>query len=380
MKQVFRSLLTWKIVGIVCIIFLISLFILLAFAVISFENFIEGLGVPQEDVHTLRGQILLISTIVFFFVISVTFLLMEPLLAPVRMIIEAMKSTSRGVKREALKIHSGDELEELANAFERMQERFEETMKREQAISQMKSEFLGLAAHQLRTPLSAMKWALYMALEENYGKLSNDLKALLEKGYVSNERLIHLVNDLLNVVQIEEGRFNYTLSRGSIGELIENVIKEVQILVDHKHLKLTFQKPSESLPEVLFDQEKLRLAFMNILDNAIQYTLPGGEIDVSVARRARSLLVGIKDSGIGISKNDLPRIFTKFFRGIQAIRMHTDGSGLGLFFAKNIIEGHGGKIMVESEEGKGSTFSFTLPLPKEFQTPEKQYKKFMKTL
>jgi len=255
-----------------------------------------------------------------------------------------------------------NEIGDLFKAFNEMAERLQEGRERDEQVSQMKSEFLSIAAHQLRTPLSALKWMLCLVLEGDMGKLKKSQEELLQKGYDSNERMISLVNDLLDVVRIEEGRFAYTFTRTSLVQLFEETTRGVKILADQKGIALTFHttQPPAAIPMVALDKEKFPLAFTNILDNAIQYTPAKGKVDVNISFQ-KEILVTVRDTGIGIPKRQLPRVFTKFFRGENAARMQTSGSGLGLFIAKNIIEKHGGKIWIESEEGKGTTVYFTIP-------------------
>ena len=257
-------------------------------------------------------------------------------------------------------LRTNDEIQELAEALNTMAQSLQEAMAREKEISRMKSEFLSIAAHQLRTPLSALKWVLHMTLDGDMGKLTKKQKDLLQKGYDSNERMITLVNDLLDVVRIEEGRFDYKFKKVEFVGFVGGVLEEMKIIATQKQIYLTFHKPSGAMPEITVDAGKLRLALINIIDNALQYTRAHGKVDVRVAYED-NILVTVQDTGIGISSNQIPRVFSKFFRADNAVRMQTSGSGLGLFIAKNIIERHGGKIWIESEEGKGTTVRFTLP-------------------
>jgi two-component system phosphate regulon sensor histidine kinase PhoR len=232
---------------------------------------------------------------------------------------------------------------------------------REKLIERMKTEFVSIAAHQLRTPLSAIKWTLKMLLDGDLGPLSKDQKEFIKKTYSSNERMIRLINDLLKVTRIEEGRFIYTPTLTNLGRIIQNIIDSYRELLKNKKLELEFKKPKK-LPKIRVDVEKMSLAIQNLIDNAIRYTLPGGKIKISLKNLGKEIEFSIQDTGIGIPKSQQERIFTKFFRGYNAIKAETEGSGLGLFITKNIIESHGGKIWFKSEEGKGTTFYFRLPL------------------
>jgi PAS domain S-box-containing protein len=232
---------------------------------------------------------------------------------------------------------------------------------REKMIEKMKTEFVSLAAHQLRTPLSAIKWTLRMLLDGDLGEITQEQKIFVEKTYISNERMIALINDLLDVTRIEEGRYLYKPILTDIAPVVQFVINSYKEEIERRKIKLEFEKPEEKLPQVLIDVEKIRLAVQNILDNAIRYTSLGGKVTVSIKHAKKEIEVSIKDSGVGIPKDQQERVFTKFFRAANVMRMETEGSGLGLFITKNIIEAHSGRIWFESEEGKGSTFWFTLP-------------------
>jgi len=233
---------------------------------------------------------------------------------------------------------------------------------REKEIERMKTEFVSISAHQLRTPLSAIKWTLRMILDGDLGEITKEQREFIEKTYQSNERMINLINDLLNVTRIEEGRYLYKLTPTSLESIVQSVIKNYEGEIKKKNLNFEFKKPERKLPKVMADVEKIQLAIQNLIENAIRYTLPGGKVIVSLKQKEKEIEFFVKDTGIGIPKDQQNRVFTKFFRAANAIRMETEGSGLGLFITKNIIEAHGGKIWFESEEGKGTTFYFTLPI------------------
>ena len=238
---------------------------------------------------------------------------------------------------------------------------------REKTIERMKTEFVSLAAHQLRTPLSAIKWTLNMLLEGDLGKITKDQRDVLEKSYISNERMISLINDLLDVTRIEEGRYIFKPVFAQIENVVQFVLNSLKEEFKKKKIKLYFKKPEGKLPKVKIDVEKIRLVINNLLENAIKYTQMGGEASVSLNSNKNEVEFTVEDNGAGIPADQQDRIFTKFFRGANVIRMETEGSGLGLFITKNIIEAHGGKIWFESEQGKGTTFHFILPVEKKFE-------------
>ena len=233
---------------------------------------------------------------------------------------------------------------------------------REKTVERMKTEFVSIAAHQLRTPISAIKWTLRMILDGDLGPINEEQRDFLDKTYKSNERMINLINDLLNATRIEEGRHLYNLILVNLEDIISALAATYSELFKQKNLTLELEKPKMILPQVKIDVEKMRLVISNLIENAIKYTPIGGKIYISVGCDAANIRVSVRDTGMGILKDQESRIFTKYFRGSNAIRMETEGTGLGLFIAKNIVETHGGKIEFISQEGKGTTFTFFVPV------------------
>ena len=232
---------------------------------------------------------------------------------------------------------------------------------REKMIDMLKSEFISIAAHQLRTPLSAIKWAIKMTLDGDAGELNEEQKKILLKGYASNERVINLINEMLNVSRIEEGKFGFNFIKRDIGEIIDKSIKNQSDQIKSKSLKLIYKK-SKNLPKLDLDQEKIELVFNHLLENAVKYTPEHGTVEIAIKIEKKHIKIKIADNGIGIPKKDQKKLFTKFFRAENVVRMQTEGSGLGLYIAKNIIEKHNGKIICKSKEGVGTEFNLIFPI------------------
>ena len=237
-----------------------------------------------------------------------------------------------------------------------------DTQEKDEKINDLKSEFISIAAHQLRSPLSGIKWTFKTLLDGDLGVMTTEQKESLERAYSVNERLISLVAELLDVSRIEEGKIGYNFNGTSLERAVEEAVEEYKLIAQNKNIELSFFKPQIALPNMPLDEERLGLALNNLLANATNYTLSGGRVSVSIERVNEEAKVTIKDTGVGIPKGDMNKIFSKFFRASNVVRMQTPGTGLGLFIARNIIEKHGGKIWVESEENKGSSFIFTLPI------------------
>jgi len=233
---------------------------------------------------------------------------------------------------------------------------------REKFIDTLKSQFVSVAAHQLRTPLSIIKWSLSMLLGGEMGEVPDKHRDVLKKANQTNERMIRLINDLLNVARIEEGRFIYKPTTVEFTEIVEAIIDSVMPLIDEKQIRLTVNVNKATDKVVKVDIEKIRLAAKNLVDNAVRYTPAKGTIDIGLEKKEGKVLFSIKDSGIGIPEAQQDRVFTKFFRASNAVRTETEGTGLGLFITKNIIESHDGTIWFKSQENKGTTFFFNLPV------------------
>lgn len=229
-------------------------------------------------------------------------------------------------------------------------------------LDKVKTEFISVAAHQLRTPLSAIKWALSLLIDEDSTNLSPEQRSLIMKGYESNERIINLINEMLVVTRIESGKAQYNFTLIHIEDLINSVLSDFAGLTYAHKINLSFEKSPAPLPYINADPEKIRGVIQNLIENALIYTRNGGSVVLKAVLENNMVKVSIKDNGIGIPEHQQSSIFNKFFRADNATKVQTDGSGLGLFIAKNTIEKHGGKIDFESILGKGTTFYFTLPL------------------
>jgi len=231
-------------------------------------------------------------------------------------------------------------------------------------LDKAKSEFISLASHQLRTPLSIIKGYISMILEGTWGETNQKQKEHLEKVYLSNERLIKLVEDLLTVSRIESGRLEFDLQPLALDNLTESIVKEFSQLVAKKGIYLKYVKSKKLLPKVKADPLKIRQVIQNLIDNALHYTKKGGAT-VSLKTEKNKVVFSIQDTGIGISSEEQVTLFEKFSRGKGVTRMHTEGTGLGLYLAAKLIQAHQGKIWVESEgKGQGSAFYFELPVGK----------------
>ncbi len=230
-----------------------------------------------------------------------------------------------------------------------------------QELDAIKSEFVSIVAHQLRTPLTGIRWSYHTLLEKETGSLNPEQKKIIEDALGATIGLVGLINDLLNIARIEEGKFGFHLKRQSILPIIETSAEKYRQKAKEKGVILTIQQTSGSPPDVDADEEKLGIVFDNFIDNAIKYTSPGGTITLTISSKEKNVYITIRDTGIGVPKEQVHRLFSKFFRADNAVRFQTSGTGLGLYVAKNIIQKHNGDISVQSNKGKGATFTISLP-------------------
>jgi signal transduction histidine kinase len=257
---------------------------------------------------------------------------------------------------------------------------------REEEMDRLKTEFISVASHQLRTPLTTTQWSIRTILDGELGKIDEKQREFMLKAYKSNEQMIILVNNLLNVSRIEEGRFLFTFEVESLEKTVEEAIESAAMLIERmkqKNIKFVYNPPKERLPLVELDPEKIQMVLLNLIENAINYTKEGKiEISLYYDPKEKTDVLSISDTGIGIPEEEKQFIFKKFFRAQNTERAKVNGSGLGLYIVKNIIEKHGGNIRFESSEGRGTTFYISFPMPSKQTTPgpKEKFENFIETI
>ncbi len=229
-------------------------------------------------------------------------------------------------------------------------------------LNAVKSDLISISAHELRTSLSALKWILKMFIDKDIGEITSEQEAFIERALQSNNRMIDLVNKLLTLNHSEELALPFSFEKMEVIKTMEQTIFEFSGEAHKKDIELIFLKPKNELPEINGDEEMLRVVFQNLIENAIKYSDKDDKIFISLKQKEGDVEISIRDTGIGIKKGEQEKIFTKFFRGSNAIEKEANGSGLGLFAAKNIIEHHKGKIWFQSNIESGTTFFITLPI------------------
>lgn len=225
------------------------------------------------------------------------------------------------------------------------------------SLDETKDEFITMASHQLRTPLTSVKGYLSMVLEGDAGKLNAQQKQLLTQSYISSQRMVFLISDLLNLSRLNTGKFVIESAPTDLADVVQSEIDQLAETAKSRSITLNYEKP-ETFPLLMLDETKIHQVVMNFIDNAIYYTPAEGTITVSLHETPTAIEYRVQDTGIGVPKSEQHKLFTKFYRAGNARRARPDGTGLGLFMAKKVIAAQGGAIIFESEEGKGSTFGF----------------------
>lgn len=228
--------------------------------------------------------------------------------------------------------------------------------------NKMKTEFVSIASHQLRTPLSAIRWVTELLISGRLGDLNAKQLDYLNDIKHGNERMVRLINDLLDVSRIEMGKFSLQPEPTDIAKIVQGLIKDFEPFAKASNIELSL-KTKPYLPLAYVDSQRIGLVIQNILDNAIKYMQGKGKVNIEVSlANPKFIKITIEDTGVGIPQNQQKFIFQRFFRSDNILKRQTIGTGLGLFIAKAIVDASGGKINFKSKENVGSTFWFTIPI------------------
>jgi signal transduction histidine kinase len=228
------------------------------------------------------------------------------------------------------------------------------------ALDEAKDEFISMASHQLRTPLTSMKGYVSMVLDGDAGEVNADQRNLLDQAFASSQRMVYLIADLLNVSRLKTGKFVIEAKPTYLPDVVETEIAQLHETAKARNLELVYDKPTE-FPTMNLDETKIRQVIMNFADNAIYYTPSGGKITVALQADDKTVNFTVTDTGIGVPKSEQHNLFAKFYRAGNARKARPDGTGLGLFMAKKVVVASGGSIIFKTTPGKGSVFGFSFP-------------------
>jgi|GEM_PF-1478535 len=312
---------------------------------------------PKADAFSvlddLKRQFAMVLGLAFLVLMLMGVVITRRLSKPIRLLQQKAKEIGEGTFDQKIDIHSHDELEDLGKSFEDMARGLKE-------LNDLKDEFVFIATHELRSPVTVIKGYLSMLAEEKE-KIPQDLFPFIEKSTMANDRLVQLVNDLLEVARSQAGKMKIDVSATDIVPDIEYTIAEVKPLMEKRNVTVVNNLISP-FPKVMTDSFRLKEVLINLLSNAVKYNKEGGTITISYDVKDGFLGVHVKDSGIGMKPEEVAKLFQKFYRAENKLVQEIQGTGLGLFIVRNIIEKMGGKIWAESEWGNGTTFSFTLKI------------------
>lgn len=328
---------------------LFGMFVFMAFLVVMIVKY-EAFNIKILAAQALMGAFIILIGTEYFFIVSTSGLILTTITLFIAIIFAyfLIRSVKEEIKRKEELQKISDSLA-IANAELRR-------------LDNAKSEFISIASHQLRTPLTAIKGFVSLLLEGAYGRLEPSVSDTLNKVYLANNRLMNLVENLLNISRIEAGRIQYQFASAHIEDILTE-LRDVFVLAAHaKGLKLGITLPKDPLPMLQIDSAKIREAISNIIDNSIKYT-EKGEVAVKAGKAGDRVVVTVSDTGVGVDADDLPHLFKKFERGKDAAKVNVSSTGLGLYVGKSFIEAHGGTISVESAgRGKGTCFTISLPI------------------
>ncbi|NCS83028.1 GAF domain-containing protein [Candidatus Saccharibacteria bacterium] len=270
----------------------------------------------------------------------------------------------------AIGIQNTLSVQEIRDLNENLQQRIDAATKelrrsnaQLQKLDQAKDEFISMASHQLRTPLTSIKGYISMLMEGDVGKVSPEQKHLLQEAFVSSERMVRLIGDFLNVSRLQTGKFIIEKRPVDLAKLVRREIDGLESNAAARNIKFVYKQPKD-IPAVDVDENKIQQVIMNFADNAIYYSKEASKIVVRLQKTAKGIEFTVKDTGIGVPLDEQAQLFNKFFRATNARRQRPDGTGVGLYLAKRVVQDHHGEIIFSSKEGKGSTFGFRLPLQK----------------
>jgi two-component system sensor histidine kinase GlrK len=322
-------------------------------ATFSRQDFHHRLKQLEESGATARTLTILISGVALVLVIAISLLITRSITKPFTLLMDKTKEISRGVFNSDLNVPSLPEFSELAGYFNAM-------CRQLKTVDKMKSDFFSTMSHELRTPLASIKEGVSL-LKDGMGETSADKQEkLLNILTMETNRLIGQVNSFLDLSKMEAGMMTYHFEQDSVIPLIKQAMTEMVPLVEAKRIRLEATM-AEELPVVRMDGERILQALRNLIGNALKFTPEGGRVKISARPVDQGLEVSVADTGPGIQKEDVTTIFEKFHQASFKISERTNGTGLGLAIVKYIITAHRGKVWVESEAGKGSTFIFVLP-------------------
>ena len=320
----------------------------------DFYGFLQWIAGPlplETAMSLLTGALV---SVVFFIIVNAL------VVRPLRLIHNALSAFASRSERVALPSFRGSpkEVRDLASAFDQFAARVEASHSHDTEVSRVKSDFISTAAHQLRTPLTGIRWALEALEKEN---LTESQKLLVTSAVDKSHDLVDIVGTLLDISSIESGKYKYDFATLALDVLVSEVATDFLPLANRSKVALTFA-PAGELPKVRADRERMKWVLNNLIENAIRYTPAGGSVQLATEAVSGRVIVRVRDTGIGIRDEDRNNIFERFFRAGNAVSKENQGNGLGLYIARTIVKDHQGELsFAANQEGPGTTFILALP-------------------
>jgi signal transduction histidine kinase len=351
---------------------LFSLFVLAAFiyfAGMAFWSYYASYlpsTVPLAGAQVLLRDVVAMYSLLLALITSLVFVLMylildRSIIRPIKLITKAMTTFAQTQSLQALPRISLTALEirDLARVFVEFTNSVEKVHERDMEISRVKSDFISTAAHQLRTPLTGIRWALEALAKE---QLTESQKVLVQDAGNKSRDLVAIVGTLLDISSIESGKHKYVFEQTQVMDLLVKTANDFKHLADERGINLIYEEPQERVPTVRIDREQIKWVLNNLIENAIRYTPTGGSVRLLVAQVPNRVQILVRDTGIGIASKDQGNIFERFYRADNAIAKENKGNGLGLYIARTIATDHGGDLtFATNPDGPGTTFNLSIP-------------------
>lgn len=313
----------------------------------------------QKSISEIRMRILIAGLTVLLVVAGVSVFTSRRISQPMVDIARKVEEIRSGNLDVHLEVSSNDEIGQLGRAINDLVDKLKADIRKVEKLERVRSEFLGNISHELRTPIFSLQGFLETLLD---GAVDDPAvnRDFLQKAHFHASRLNTLLTELIDISQIESGEMKMSFRYFQLGDFLQPVVRDFQSIAEQHQVRLTFRTPDGDDTEVLGDRERLRIVLNNLVENAIRYNNPGGEVIVSYRVEDGTARIEVSDTGIGIAEQHLPRIFERFYRVDNVRSRESGGTGLGLAIVKHIIEAHGSRVEVISRIGQGTAFSFSL--------------------
>lgn len=320
----------------------------------------------SENLSVIITTTLLLSLVFFATTIILIFSVVNrSIINPLEVVIAGAEKIRKGELSHKIYINTRDEIEDLAAAVNQMAETLKRNIEDLRELDKLKDEFVFLASHNLRTPLTVIK-GYVLNLQKNKN-IDPKMKKEIERISQASEELSKITESLINLVSLEKDKKPLQISEVDLTKLVETVSEKFSQVASEKRISFVFEFPSKPLPKIKLDEQRITQALSSLIDNAVKFNKEGGKVIIKIEKRENELLISISDTGIGISKVESARVFQKFHRATDVLTYNYEGVGLGLYLTKLIVQAHLGKIWFESVPQKGTTFYITLPIREEYQ-------------